>query len=46
MKEVGGYSELMKLPMSAYTAIAESISIEKAKEKEEYDKAVARSKKH
>lgn len=43
MREVGGYEQLMKLPMSAYNAIAESIAIEKAKEKEEYDKAVARS---
>lgn len=46
MREVGGYEQLMKLPMSAYNVIAESIAIEKAKEKEEYDKAVARSKKH
>jgi hypothetical protein len=46
MREVGGYEQLMKLPMSAYNVIAESISIEKTKEKEEYDKAVARSKKH
>jgi hypothetical protein len=46
MREVGGYEQLMKLPMSAYNVIAESISIEKTKEKEEYDKVVARSKKH
>jgi len=43
MREVGGYEQLMKLPMSAYNVIAESIAEEKKKEKEDYDKARARS---
>ena len=44
MREVGGYEQLMKLPMSAYNVIAESIADEKETEKAEYDKAKARSK--
>lgn len=43
MREVGGYEQLMKLPMSAYNVIAESIAIEKQREKEEYDKAKSHS---
>jgi hypothetical protein len=43
MREVGGYEQLMKLPMSAYEVIAESIAKEKEEEKKQYDKA--RSKK-
>jgi hypothetical protein len=39
MREVGGYEQLMKLPMSAFNVIAESITLEKTREKEEYDKA-------
>ena len=44
MREVGGYDQLMKLPVSAYNVIAESIVKEKEAEKAQYDKA--RSKKH
>jgi len=44
MREVGGYEQLMDLPMSAYNVIAESIAIEKTKEKEEYDRASRRKK--
>ena len=44
MREVGGYEQLMNLPMSAYNVIAESIIAEKQKEKEDCDKVVARSK--
>ena len=42
MREVGGYEQLMKLPMSAYNVIAESIAEEKKKEKEMYDKSRSR----
>ena len=46
MREVGGYEQLMKLPMSAYDVIAESITLEKLKEKEESEKVARRSKHH
>ena len=39
MREVGGYEQLMKLPISAYNIIAESIAKEKELEKAEYDKS-------
>jgi hypothetical protein len=39
MREVGGYEQLMKLPMSAYNVIAESIIKEKEDEAKEYSKA-------
>ena len=39
MREVGGYEQLMKLPMSAFDVIAKDISKENAEEKAEYDKA-------
>ena len=45
MREVGGYEQLMKLPISAYHVIAESISKEREAEKAEYDKIKARKKK-
>jgi hypothetical protein len=44
MREVGGYEQLMKLPMSAYNVIAESIIEEKKMEKDEYDKTRSRLK--
>jgi hypothetical protein len=43
MREVGGYEQLMKLPMPAYNVIAESIIQEKEAEKADYDKAKAHS---
>jgi hypothetical protein len=39
MREVGGYSELMKLPLSAYKIIANSIALEKQRENEANEKA-------
>lgn len=39
MREVGGYEQMLNLPISAYNVIAESIVKEKEKEKADYDKA-------
>ena len=39
MREVGGYEQLMKLPMNAYNVIAESIIKEKEEEAKEYSRA-------
>lgn len=44
MREVGGYEQLLHLPISAYKIIAESIAEEKQKEMEAYEKAKSHSK--
>jgi hypothetical protein len=44
MREVGGYEQLMKLPMSAFNVIAESIVKEKEAEQAEYNKSRSRLK--
>jgi len=44
MREVGGYEQLMKLPITAYNLIAESILKEKEKEMKEIEKARSRNK--
>jgi hypothetical protein len=42
MREVGGYTELMNLPTSAYGVILESIAKEKEREEREYKKMKSR----
>jgi DNA-binding protein H-NS len=42
MREVGGYTELMNLPTSAYEVILESIAKEKEREEREYKKMKSR----
>lgn len=39
MREVGGYEQLMRLPITAYREIADSIAIERQREKEANEKA-------
>ena len=38
MREVGGYEQLMNLPLSAYVTIAESIARDQKAEKAQYDR--------
>ena len=45
MREVGGYEQLMNLPLSAYIVIAESIARDQKREKAMYDKAKSKMKK-
>jgi hypothetical protein len=44
MREVGGYEQLMNLPLTAYVVIAQSIARDQKREKAQYDKMKARSK--
>jgi len=43
MKEVGGYEQLMKLPIPVFQVIAESIILEKKAERKAYDKIKSHS---
>jgi hypothetical protein len=44
MKEVGGYEQFMRLPITAFQVIAENISLENKERKKSYERAKSHSK--